>query len=359
MTSARCVGDKTCIWSRKEAYCRALDKAGVPEDHLWRAFILFFRNIKDFSYLSDGQKKEIQELLAETLSARDFSKKRLDYVYKLQHEIAIAPSRKQVEELLLEVADVMKGFKALHSQRCNNLDALEEGVVSAVAQDMDAEALIELLHNNFKKVRDALADDMRSLEALAHRDSLTGVGTRRVLDTVLAEGVQRWQEEQLPLAFAMLDIDHFKKFNDEHGHRIGDQALLVVARQLVRHFENAASIDARHFIARYGGEEFGVVCSGCGAEKLPLIMEEIRRSIQNFNFIIRDMEGNVVESGLHLTVSIGVAHAWDGWRGAYADNIVEAADKALYLAKNSGRNCIGLFTPEKDCMYSLLALPDK
>ena len=156
-----------------------------------------------------------------------------------------------------------------------------------------------------------------------------------------------------PPGAALFDIDHFKKFNDEHGHRIGDQVLAVVANHLKKGIEHFAK-DNGVLAARYGGEEFALAVSGPDAQQLIQAADKCRKVIKKFNFLIRDAEGNVVESGLHITVSAGVASAWQGWHGAHLANLIDNADKAMYFAKQSGRDRTVLFQADKEDAFALI-----
>ena len=169
--------------------------------------------------------------------------------------------------------------------------------------------------------------------AMAFRDELTGLPARRAL----------WQEIESAgrsYAVAMVDVDHFKKFNDRHGHDVGDQVLRLVASQLGK-----VSGGGRAF--RYGGEEFTVVFPGKGREDAVPHLEELRETIEASRFAVRHMgrprkEPSVKKAKkrpsrrLSVTVSIGVAERTE--KAATGEAVVKAADRALYRAKKAGRN---------------------
>jgi len=171
--------------------------------------------------------------------------------------------------------------------------------------------------------------------SMAYLDELTGLPSRRAM-----------KEELLKLggkySIAMLDIDHFKKFNDTHGHDVGDDVLKLVAVCI-----KSVGGGGRPF--RYGGEEFTIVFPGKSAEEVIPYLEELREYIANRGFIKRGKSRPdkkpaeiVTKRGsykkLYLTVSIGVAEKSEKHKNA--DEVVSAADKALYRAKSKGRNCI-------------------
>jgi len=315
------------------------DKAGVPPESQWRSLLLFFREIKDYNHVSDVQKMLLQKLLANILEQRDYSDARLDLVLKEYHEIIVKPYKEQVDSLIREASGVVTGFQKMLSTRYGDIAELEEESVSIVEGIDDDSDPVTLLRQAFSRVRNLLEDDLQRLEGIATLDSLTQVTNRRGFDVFMKEAIDKWLQDSCPLALSLLDIDHFKKFNDEHGHRIGDQVLTVVGthlKKILAEFGPGNSVLA----ARYGGEEFVLVVCGPDAEKLPAVTHKCCSLVKKFNFLIRDPDGNVLESGLHITLSAGIATANREWRGAYLENLVDNADRALYFAKKAGRDCV-------------------
>ncbi len=214
------------------------------------------------------------------------------------------------------------------------------------------------LREAFHGVKSLLENDIQSLEMLASKDGLTGLANRRIFDSFIDDAVNKWRTSGCLVALALFDIDFFKRFNDEHGHRIGDQVLTVVAKQISRCCQEFTDTGDQMLAARYGGEEFAVVATGPFAEKLPELAEKIRLAIKNFNFLIRDSCGNVVESGLNITLSAGIAAIWAGWNSAYQENLIDSADKALYFAKQAGRDRTVEFVPQAESRYVQVTLPE-
>lgn len=166
--------------------------------------------------------------------------------------------------------------------------------------------------------------------ALSYRDELTGLPGRRALEEALAELPGRF-------AAAMVDVDHFKAFNDQHGHAAGDQALQRVASRL-----GEVGGGGRPF--RYGGEEFAVLFPGRGAKEALPHLEALREALASEPFVVRGKErrrkaGKGPEAPpaieVHITVSVGLA---EGNRGDDPAQVLRAADRALYRAKEGGRN---------------------
>jgi diguanylate cyclase (GGDEF)-like protein len=177
---------------------------------------------------------------------------------------------------------------------------------------------------------------IESAYALAYHDELTGLPGRRALNDALQRATGRY-------TVAMVDVDHFKKFNDTHGHDVGDQVLRMVAGRLSR-----VTGGGRAF--RYGGEEFAVLFAGRTADESLAHLETLRTAVAGATFALRGKDrprrkptagpGRPASVGaLAVTVSIGAAEA----RGAVTpETVVRAADRALYRAKDAGRNRVAV-----------------
>jgi diguanylate cyclase (GGDEF)-like protein len=159
---------------------------------------------------------------------------------------------------------------------------------------------------------------LEQVQRLAATDGLTKIANRRTFESTLEREVARATRSAEHLSLVMIDIDHFKRLNDEHGHQSGDEVLRNVAAAL--------SCECRDFDtpARYGGEEFAIVLPGCGPDEALLIAERLRRAVASAPAVVP------------ITASAGVA-TYPGHAGD-ADTLVRAADDALYESKRAGRN---------------------
>src|SRR3989338_6130039 len=168
----------------------------------------------------------------------------------------------------------------------------------------------------------------QQIEKLAITDSLTEMHTRRHIMERFEEELKRASMRNIQLSFLMIDVDHFKRINDEHGHLTGDQILREIAH-LIR--ENVREID---IIARFGGEEFCVILPDTDSPGARYVAQRIREAVENKQITAYD---TVVKT----TVSIGMAtFAKDG---TTTSELVDKADKALYQAKQNGRNRVCTF----------------
>ena len=163
-------------------------------------------------------------------------------------------------------------------------------------------------------------------------DALTGASNRRALDEFSKDQFEA-ATAGTPLSVLFLDIDHFKTFNDTHGHALGDRVLRAVAETL----QKATGDQGQVF--RYGGEEFALVCPGADGASANDIAERTRQAVAD--------DAQVADDGgteLHVKCSVGVAtHSGDTFE--VVDLLLKAADQALYDAKSSGRNCVRTHSP--------------
>ncbi|MBX8494649.1 sensor domain-containing diguanylate cyclase [Pseudomonas cichorii] len=173
---------------------------------------------------------------------------------------------------------------------------------------------------------------------MAFRDELTGLPGRRALN-------ERMQRLGRNYVLAMSDVDHFKKFNDTHGHDVGDQVLRLVASKLSKITNGGGKA------YRYGGEEFAIVFAGKTLEECLPHLEAIRESIANYEILLRNKDnrpkddqqgrqkrGATASNSVSVTVSIGVAERQPEHRTP--EEVLKSADQALYAAKGAGRNCV-------------------
>jgi diguanylate cyclase (GGDEF)-like protein len=167
------------------------------------------------------------------------------------------------------------------------------------------------------------------LERLANQDGLTGLPNRRSFFSRLDIEFHRSRRFGTSLALLMLDIDHFKKFNDTYGHQLGDEALRAAGAAL------SGGIRSYDCAGRYGGEEFICFLPETNAHAALVVAERLRQRVGTIRIPVAGVEGVPGEVG--MTVSIGIA-LWPDCPAERVDDLVAAADKALYLAKSEGRN---------------------
>ena len=165
-----------------------------------------------------------------------------------------------------------------------------------------------------------------SLRRLANEDGLTGIANRRAFDEALLAETRRASRPGVGLALVMLDIDHFKRFNDQHGHAVGDQCLQHVARVLANGCRRPGDL-----AARIGGEEFALLLPNTSVAGAMAMVDRIRGALQASALRPADKLPHVV------TVSIGIAHV-DAAEPLIPARLTESADRALYQSKANGRD---------------------
>ncbi len=172
-----------------------------------------------------------------------------------------------------------------------------------------------------------LEAEVERLNRIAYSDALTGAHSRRWLDEHLGTAFKTARQENTPLSFMMIDIDHFKRVNDTFGHRTGDEVL----RQVYQIIDSTLKAEGKGSGARYGGEEFAVLLPGMPLEESAKLAELLRATIAE--------RAKATKAGA-IKVSIGVADASRTDLVTGAGGLVGAADHALYEAKEAGRNTV-------------------
>lgn len=219
--------------------------------------------------------------------------------------------------------DIPVIFIAEKGQIDEEKNAFEVGAVDCISKPINpiiSRARIDT-HLKLKQQRDLLA-------TLAERDGLTGISNRRRFDEVLSKDYKSALREQKHIALLMIDIDDFKSFNDHYGHLAGDEALKQVALTI-----NKTLNRPMDHVARYGGEEFVCLLPGTDLEGMKLIAESILEAVRALQ-----IPHNFSRATKILTLSLGGASIIPE-HGHDPKILVEIADKMLYKAKDSGRNC--------------------
>jgi diguanylate cyclase len=221
---------------------------------------------------------------------------------------------------LSELSETLRGMTAALLQRKAELAAANQGL----------EVRVQMRTAELLQTQQQLQAANAELEALARRDGLTGLHNRRSADERLAAEALRHHRSGNGWAVALIDIDHFKRVNDTHGHAAGDEVLRAVAHTL------AGQVRQSDLVARHGGEEFLLLMPETGAEGAQTLCDKLRRAVAALQVALPEAPGR----SLQVTVSIGLA-AWQPvCDGPPADTaaLLAEADRALYAAKQGGRN---------------------
>lgn len=231
-------------------------------------------------------------------------------------------------------------FVTSHSEPSFEVSGFELGAADFIAKPVSAPLLLARVKTQLRVKH--MADELRRIATI---DPLTSVANRRRFDESLEREWRRGQRTNDALSLLMIDVDHFKLFNDRYGHLVGDRCLCAIAQALVRSSGRPGDL-----VARYGGEEFAVLLPQTprgGAEHVARAILEALQSL--------DIAHDASPTAPHVTVSVGIGcydedsdcwrptgverRAGDGLRsGRSAVDLVNAADKALYAAKRAGRD---------------------
>lgn len=213
-------------------------------------------------------------------------------------------------------------FVTAGSDVASEVMGLEIGAVDFIAKPLNPPIVRARIRTQL-----ALRAQQQQLQAMVNKDGLTGIFNRRYLDAQLTTEVARHRRQRLPMAVALIDVDHFKRYNDSLGHQRGDECLQAVARAL-----EAASRRPGETVARYGGEEFVVLMPACSAPDADRFGHWLRERVAALHLPHPDSP-----TSSRVTISAGIAAGIPD--GAHDPaSILALADQGLYTAKNDGRD---------------------
>lgn len=274
--------------------------------------------------VSDQKMPEMMgtEFLAKAAKICPMTTRVIVTAYTESKEILEAINRAEIYRYVTKPWDPreMEGIMAQAVERYKLLKSVQEKEQALIKLNKDLETQVERRTAELRAANEKLAE-------MAMTDPLTKVLNRRGFFARLTEEIARSQRYDRPVCVAMIDVDHFKQFNDMEGHRFGDEALRKIAQVLQI---NLRKSDA---LGRYGGEEFVLMMPETHSSRAREICDRLRGQIENVMF-----QGQ--NAGAYLTISIGVAAFPQ--HGIDPGLLIEKADQALYDAKESGRNRVVL-----------------
>jgi diguanylate cyclase (GGDEF)-like protein len=218
--------------------------------------------------------------------------------------------------LMLPICLAYVAFQANYMTRLIDLEQ------SRIAAEQRTSILLEELAESNEKLRKA----NQQLIGYASTDGLTGLANRRRFDADLNSAMAQVQQDGAPLSLLLLDVDHFKRFNDSHGHLAGDECLRRVGQLLAEEWGGR-----RYKPARYGGEEFAIIMPGAGLREANQLATRLLEKVSAMDLT------EITAQATPITLSIGIATAL---REDDVQTLLERADQGLYAAKQAGRNCV-------------------
>ena len=283
------------------------------------------------SYMQDG--KDFDSEICRTLYERFYLAELHAEVDEIQGAVRVA-----VESVLSELdglgaeishfSEVLDdcGESLKHDPTPDDLEKLIRELVKETARTRERSQEVEGSLHTMASELTVLRSEVDRLSRDSRTDALTGIANRRAFDDAMRRMAQEASEQNSNLCLALCDIDHFKRFNDTHGHLTGDKVLRFVAQEMEQ------CVKGRDMLSRYGGEEFAVLLPATKLDGAVMLAESIRAIIEAQR--VKDDDGKDLEK---ITISFGVSQYVPGEE---ITSFIERADASLYRAKENGRNCV-------------------
>jgi diguanylate cyclase len=253
----------------------------------------------------------------------------------------IDDAQKQIQSILKDVLDEilhtqdftsdyrnkLEGF-TVRLKEVRDLDELHKIVTGLVLDTVEVIQSSEQLKKLLEETTNKSENLQKELEKVQHEvlmDPLTVLYNRKAFDRKLSTCMKAFQEEGKTLSVVMIDIDYFKKFNDQYGHQLGDQVLKFMGTLLSK------ELKGRDFVARYGGEEFVILMENTSIENAFIVADKIRKVLEGIQ-LKYTKTGQIVGK---ITISAGISAVREG---DTRESLVKRADDSLYFAKQNGRN---------------------
>ncbi|MBN8520535.1 MAG: diguanylate cyclase [Alphaproteobacteria bacterium] len=296
-----------------------------------------------FANVNQDLKTELNAIRAANgkITAQDCLMLHQKYLSENRHQDLYQKAGDQIHSALQDVSGLMNNVREATTEYSGTLESVTQKI-STVKSPEDIKKVMEsvakdtakMLEQN-KKLEDQLSKSSRAMDELKHdlervrreamTDGLTGLSNRKSFDDQIKSLADSCIQEGKTFTLLMVDIDHFKSFNDNFGHQVGDQVLRLVARTLTD------GVKGKDFAARYGGEEFAILLPDTNLNGGVIVGDNLRKTLATKEIVNR-------ASGEHLgkiTMSVGAAQFYPG---EDTESLIERADAALYTAKHNGRN---------------------
>ncbi len=323
-----------------------LDAADIPPSpHNYEVLYIYFGN------LNPELKAEMDEFMQKSdLSAELCRELYEKYISDSRHEELVQKAGNEIQNTLSDVTGLVGNMRTATneysgtlqnvSQKINDADASDD--IKALMDDVakDTEKMLEQnqqLEEQLDKsaqVMEEMKKDLERVKREAMTDGLTGIANRKAFDERIDQMRKRADSGEFGFTLLLLDIDHFKSFNDNFGHQVGDQVLRLVAKTLTD------GIKGRDTAARYGGEEFAIILPASDVKAGVIVGDNLRKALE-MKEIVNRANGEALG---RITMSVGVAEYLPG---ESIEDLIDRADGALYTAKHNGRNQVAAASASK------------
>lgn len=338
------VGGQSAKQNRRRGHLRAEECATLalaqiarlglkPVPHLYELWFRYYQGDPEVVRAIDRFSGQIDEMACHALYKKHLSESaRDDSVRRLSDQIqeAVTGMVSMLTSAKSATSDYGRNMAGM-TDRVRAADSLDDlgRIVSDIVGDtrrmLEKNQELELRLDSSSRQVSELRQTLDTVKKEAVTDSLTGLSNRKAFDKQIHDAVERARADGSALSLLMLDIDHFKTFNDTFGHQTGDQVLKLVARTLT------SGVKGRDTAARFGGEEFAVILPDTPMDAAMKVADTLRRAVQGKEVVHLSTQKNLGQ----ITLSVGVA----GYtRGESINGFIGRADAALYEAKRTGRN---------------------
>lgn len=317
-----------------------LTKDGLsPAPHNYELWYVFFSNT------NADLKKEITERLKTAAGGKlgeDVCRELYEkFLSDKRHQEMFQKAGDQIHSTLQDVSGLMNNVRTATSEYSGTLENVSNKLTSAKSSDdlqkimksvvsdttkmMEQNRKLEEQLDKSARAMDELKKELDRVRREAMTDGLTGLANRKSFDEQMNRLVSEAARDSKTFTLLLADIDHFKSFNDNFGHQVGDQVLRLVARTLVD------GVKGRDIAARYGGEEFAIILPDTNIDAGVYVGDSLRKALANKDVVNR----STGEQLSKITMSVGVAQYY---ANESIESLIERADAALYTAKHNGRN---------------------
>lgn len=304
-----------------------------PTPEMYELWFRYFQGDPELMQAIDSMTVPPDEIACHKLYKR--------FLSETSREEEVKKVTEQVQLAIAEIASLLSSVKSATSDYGGSLGDVEERIRKASTLDELGDAVAAIVEDTWRMVEknqtlelqlvnsshqvSELRQNLDNVKKESMTDGLTGLYNRKAFDRYIRDCAEELGAFDIPLVLIMLDIDHFKTFNDTHGHQTGDQVLRLVARTLTD------NVKGRDIAARYGGEEFAILLPETPLSAGIRVAERLRRSVESKELINKTNNENLGK----ITLSIGVSEYRSGEQ---ITSFIARSDAALYDAKRSGRN---------------------